>query len=51
MSVNFAAKASQQPGQALCPDVIYVFSAVLLVAMPSLRSRYRLSSGTRSFVS
>jgi len=34
MSVNFAAKASQQPGQALCPDVIYVFGAVLLVAMP-----------------
>jgi hypothetical protein len=34
MSVNFAAKASQQPAHPLCPDVIYVFGAVLLIATP-----------------
>jgi hypothetical protein len=32
MSVNFAAKISQQPGQALCPEVMYGLGEVLDIA-------------------
>jgi hypothetical protein len=34
MSMNFAARASQQPAQPLCPGARYVLGAVLLIATP-----------------